>query len=394
MTSIVRGVLVAVSLACLLAVVMVSMDLGDTTEVDLASESDQRRWLKSEPLSIRPLSAELVERIEQIGASQPKLDPNASLSEADIQRLQEQQIAAQKAAYKELQPLVELLLKRNRRHVTSRLVNAQAKLLNEDVDGFVADYVRLFDLERSNKVELATSLAAQSSDTRILNAVVPYLRTSPDWGRTYLETIRREGIQPAVRLVNHYKYYPANHRVFFETLIREGYLDQAYLAFFQYLGDDATEFLSIPYDPEFLGYPGAAPFNWLYPNDIASRRPNGGAEVVYTRERNILLYQIFPLSPGDYDIRAEMTGAASSSRGYFAWEILCLPEGNLITRHTIESLSTTPETISFPVDIPRRGCSYQTLRLVGQPGSFPRPVYAEISKVEIARRTTGSEDNE
>ena len=169
-------------------------------------------------------------------------------------------------------------------------------------------------------------------------------------------------------------------------MIEQGALDQAYLAFFQYLGDDATEFLSIPYDPEFLGYPGAAPFNWLYPRETAARRPNGGVEVVYNRERNVLLSQIFPLSPGLYDFGSEMTGAASTTRGYFAWEVLCLPTGRSLVRSNIENLGTRASTQAFEVEIPAQGCSYQVLRLVGIPGSFPRSVYAEISSVSIKRR--------
>ncbi|MEO1028905.1 MAG: hypothetical protein AAFX02_07585 [Pseudomonadota bacterium] len=235
-------------------------------------------------------------------------------------------------------------------------------------------------------------LAEQSRDLNVLNAVRPHLEDAPKWGRAYLKAISDGDIQPPERLAKFYKPYPSEHRGYFEALIRKGQLDLAYLAFFDYLEDKT--YLSIPYDPEFLGYPGAAPFNWAYNAKYTSRRPSGAAEVsLFGGERPVLLSQAFPLSAGTYEVVSDMYGEASKARGYFAWQVQCINQSRPLVEHRIEELSTRIQTERFIVDVPRN-CPYQVLKLVGVPGSFPRTVVAEISRVNITRLEAVQEPTE
>lgn len=349
---------------------------------DLDKPETIKRWLQANPLSTQPLAGRLRDLVSNTTEFSDDLVNLNNLSEAEKVIAQEQIIDARKQVFIDAAPLIDALFDRNKRNDTSRVAQAMEKLFDGDFEGYVADSVRVIELNRNIEGELASRLAELSRDRQVFEAVRPYLDSSPPWGRQYVRAVLEGETQPPERLIEYFRPFPADQRRLIDALLRRGSIDQAYVAFIRYLGDDPTEYLGSPYDPEFLGYPGPPPFNWNYQSQNVTRRSTG-VEVNYSGERNQLLHQITPLSSGNHQFSVRMSGNASPTYGYFAWQIQCITTREMLANHEVRELRTVPTTISFPISVPSRNCPYQIIKLVGIPGSFPKSVYTEVTRISI-----------
>jgi len=177
-------------------------------------------------------------------------------------------------------------------------------------------------------------------------------------------------------------------------LVGSGDFQRAYLAWINFLPENALSGIAFVYDGDFAGLPGPPPFNWRLFSEGSgnaemvrkSNLPQGTAlEANYFSEQPATLAeQTIVLEPGSYVFSYSVTASRDGDiGGGLGWSLRCLDKQS---RELLRSglLPTQPTRVDVRFVVPA-GCVAQKLSLVGTSGDVPATIRADYSGLTVTR---------
>lgn len=282
-----------------------------------------------------------------------------------------------------MQVLSEHVLRLDPRNRAARFVSAQLAVTRGQSDEAMAALVPLVTLDRSNAQIYIQEMAALAATADGRETLLATLSKAPGWGGSLVRQLAATSTDTDF-LFRLFELYPEGQSSFVQALARRGELERAHLTFLNFLSADQIQQVSAPFDGQFQGLAGAQPFNWVINKSYAGFENGGGLFASFFGQgRPMIAEQLVRLSPGPYRARFVMSGQVFQNGGHFAWTIGCTRSGEtLLTRPIVELLSSNTE-YDAGFTVPDTGCRFQTLRLTGVAGAFPRTSRAIITSVEI-----------
>lgn len=283
-----------------------------------------------------------------------------------------------------MQTLSEHVLHLDPRNRAARFVAAQLAVAREQPQAAMQALVPLLALDRQNSAAYLAEMASIAATAEGRQVLLDALSSRPPWGAGLVRRLAQSTVDTDF-LLSLLDLYPEGQSSFVQALVRRGDLERAHLTFLNFLPLDLVTRIGVPFDRQFRGTDGAQPFNWVINRTYANLEKAGGLSVSFFGQgRPIIAEQILRLSPGPYRADFVMNGELFQNGGHFDWSLECTRTGEpLMTRPIIELLSS-PTNHEALFDVPGNGCSFQTLRLRGVAGAFPRTSRATVTEVNIS----------
>lgn len=139
-----------------------------------------------------------------------------------------------------------------------------------------------------------------------------------------------------------------------------------------------------PYDGDFVGKPGGAPFGWDLPSGSSgvAEIDEGAMHVVFFgRDRVDAARQLLLLPPGTYRL-ADKARLEEGDGGTLRWKIACAESGVSLFERPVAGPGIDDGTL---FTVPVKSCPAQWLVLYAQPGPDIRPETLVIERVAIWR---------
>jgi len=166
----------------------------------------------------------------------------------------------------------------------------------------------------------------------------------------------------------------AERQAYYERLLREDLIEEAYLAWVNSLTAAQRQYLGLLFDGSFELPLGGNGFAWRYTAldrvDVARARFTGEDENALRLRFNRLrtpfehLSQRLFLAPGSYEVTGFSRGLNLISEGGFRWQALCqAPRQDLLGESRRIFATETWTEFRFKFDLPT-SCTHQELRLV------------------------------
>jgi len=295
--------------------------------------------------------------------------------------------------------LLEQARRREPRWPAPRLLLAQQYLLADKVDGAVGEVAGLTRLGTSVGDQLLQTLVPLSKDPATRPAVLSALRRDPLLRQAFIAYVSRQGGDAALlfkSLVSAPDTSSAadEQAVVVGLLVGSGDFQRAYLAWINFLPENALSGIAFVYDGDFAGLPGPPPFNWRLFSEGSgnaemvrkSNLPQGTAlEANYFSEQPATLAeQTIVLEPGSYVFSYSVTASRDGDvGGGLGWSLRCLDKQS---RELLRSglLPTQPTRVDVRFVVPA-GCVAQKLSLVGTSGDVPATIRADYSGLTVTR---------
>lgn len=137
------------------------------------------------------------------------------------------------------------------------------------------------------------------------------------------------------------------------------------------------------FNSEFDKVEAPPPFNWTFATSGGVAEPSGGGRlqvIYYGREDTALAQQLLLLSPGQYQLRMDVSGQVGDGTA-IAWSLTCLPQKRAIISLPLKQ-GMRQAVIAFLVS---PDCPAQRLDLIGSAGEFPRSLDFAVSKLKLTR---------
>lgn len=139
------------------------------------------------------------------------------------------------------------------------------------------------------------------------------------------------------------------------------------------------------YNADFSDMPALAPFNWHFPNDGSVAEPlgDGRLQVIhYGRQTTVIAEQLLVLKEGSFEIAGKLLNASDSRRS-IAWEVRCVPGGELLTRIPLDR-QTSPSAFVARFTV-SPACRAQRLQLVLTQTELGSAYSFTVSKLDLRR---------
>jgi hypothetical protein len=292
--------------------------------------------------------------------------------------------------------LVDAAIRRDPRSVTPWFLRLRMAAEANDGRGVAVAALRLLAINPSRGDRYLPVLAAITPDPAAQPLILAALQRKPAWARLYSQAIVKQGTAPATVFRTIQAQVSAldpgagtAQANFLDAMVRQGEFDQAYLAWINFLPEEALDKVGPIYDPEFRGLPGPPPFNWQLSDGTsqAKLRTGGGLTVNYSSEReNRLAGQIVMLPAGTYRLTTAVEMADAPGAGGVEWQLMCLPGTRPLVRVPLDNGGTVA---SPPFEIPA-DCKAQRLALTGQSQQFPVTRDLTIRSIAIERAGGGA----
>ena len=241
---------------------------------------------------------------------------------------------------------------------------------------------------------LVPELARMISDPRTGGALIGLLRDDPDMRDAVLGKLASGGADPDLILRvarstgagGRSGPAPAWQPAMLSKMVEKGDVERAHLLWRGFSGANEAD-PATPYDGNFRGLPGPAPFNWQLlssPAGVAERTQAQSLDVeYYGRERAALASQLLMLKPGRYRLSFRAEGDATGEGSRLAWLVSCAGgAGAQLLEAPLQRVGSTPKVIAAAFTVPA-GCPAQWLRLTGIPDEFPTGQSATIADLRI-----------
>jgi hypothetical protein len=298
--------------------------------------------------------------------------------------------------------LMKVLGARTNRNTQVQLWLAQRALLAQDyAAGFLhldAALRRAPDLGRAVYPVLAVAL----EDPRAIPPMAQRLRAGPEWREKFIPYLtRREDAAPQAQALlaalrgGEGGTTDAEVEGLMATLLMSGDLAKARNVWRSFLPRSAASADGAPYDGEFRGLPGAAPFNWRLETDdgVTAERTQAldgrpALHVQYSVARHhVLAEQLMLLPPGAYRLTGEGMTEAGEAPARLSWRVSCAEQaGSAFVETPVRGESGGWRTFSADFDVPAQGCAAQSLRLVNAAQDSFAGADAWISNLRITPR--------
>lgn len=248
---------------------------------------------------------------------------------------------------------------------------------------------------------IMTVLAAVSNTDEGRAALAQKLATRPFWRLAFFQTaVNSTPPQVLLELLSALPRNPdvaaaeQEQRAVFLALINAGDGISAYRTWQQMLPASYRARAQGVYDGNFSQWPGAAPFNWMLPEEgigtasmvAAGDLPEATAlDVRYFGSTGGLLAEQYVFAPpGSYRLQlAARRRTSGATGGRLSMEVRCV-NGEVVATLPLDPLDTHLRTLSVPVAVPA-SCQLLRLRLVGTPGEVFSEVEAQITGVALVR---------
>jgi hypothetical protein len=298
--------------------------------------------------------------------------------------------------------LLEQARRREPRWVTPRLLLAQQYMLAGKAAGAVSEIAGINRLDSTLGSQLVEALVPLSKDPTTRVAVLSALRGDPGLREAFINHVTRKGGDAAL-LFKSLVAAPGGSSVaddqaaVVNMLAGNGDFQRAYLAWINFLPENALSGIAFIYDGNFAGLPGTPPFNWRLSNDGSgnaeltrkSTLPQGTAlEANYFSEQPAMLAeQTVVLEPGSYVFSYSVTGSRDADLGgSLGWSLRCLDkQGTELLRSGL--LPPRPTRVDVRFVVPATGCAAQELSLVGVSGDMATTIRAEYSGLTVTRQS-------
>lgn len=280
--------------------------------------------------------------------------------------------------------LSEHVIQLNPRNRIARFVGAQIAVLSGEPETAMQSLANLLTLNPSQSETYLAEISVLAQTQVGQNAVIDALKSEPIWTGQLVRQLTRDVDDPEF-LVRLFEYYPPGQNSYIRALADRGELERAHLTFLNFLPTELIGRTGVPFDGGFEGFPGAQPFNWRVHSEYASYEPQGGIYISFFGQgRPTIASQTLRLSPGTYSVQFEMNGRIHRSGGHLNWLMICSRSEEVLFELPITELlsSTTEFQLSF--DVPDQQCTFQTLKLLGVAGEFPRTTRALLRRVDIS----------
>ena len=291
-------------------------------------------------------------------------------------------------------PIMQEVVRRDPRATSARVWLMADALRRNDLATAIGQIERLMAVDvgqRDAYFPILADLARHPSAERPLAAA---LANGAGWRGQFLGYLTTRGVDPAriFRLNTGAagdagrNAEPAQGGLILQ-LIGRGDYDGAYLAWINFLPQDALAKVATVYDGNFVGLPGPRPFNWTFNDGEAASvgiDPGHGLRIDYPGAQNArLAVQTILLKPGNYTLDYSALGSGEAADGgALTWRVTCLPANKLILDQPITGLSDRAADHAVRFTIPD-GCSAQTLSIEATLGTFPQSRSATIVRVAI-----------
>ena len=243
---------------------------------------------------------------------------------------------------------------------------------------------------------LVPELARMISDPKTGNALIGLLRDDPAMRDAVLEKLASGGAEADLVLRvaqstgagGRSGPAPAWQSALLSKLVEKGDVQRAHQLWRAFAGASDADGRAAPYDGNFRGLPGPAPFNWQFlsgPAGVAERTQTQSLDVeYYGRQRAALASQLIVLQPGRYRLSFRAEGDATGQGSRLAWIVSCSGgTGVQLIEAPLERVGSTPKMIAAAFTVPASGCPGQWLRLTGIPDEFPTGQSATIADLRI-----------
>ncbi|MEN2785443.1 hypothetical protein ACFOKI_12505 [Sphingomonas qilianensis] len=257
--------------------------------------------------------------------------------------------------------------------------------------------LRLLAVDPPQYLTYLPMLAAAARDRQAIAPIAAALSINPPWRAPFLSLLAQHKYDPAVRyaLMNPLDRtrptgIAGDDTAFVTDLVNKGDIERAYLAWVSMLPDDALGAVGAPYDANFAGLPGAAPFNWQL-IDAGSDHATigeGALNVSYAgRQVSTLASQVVMLAPGSYRLASTLDEASSATPGStgsaLTWRVTCLPARGVLGELTLDPAVIGRPQRSPDFIVPGQDCAAVSLALIGTASAFPVRLSARIASVAL-----------
>ena len=279
-------------------------------------------------------------------------------------------------------------LRRNPRILPARLLRAQRSLEEGRYDETARELGTLISVDRRRLDEYLAALTEVSSFPEGQNAVLELLENNPWWEGRLMERLNSQSpdfqfLLEASRLVEEAR--PA----FMERLVKEGRLDMALEAWFEFTGIDRAS-VNWPYNPAFEDTGVLPPFNWQIMDGVSEILSRGGLYVVHTARNDVVFARQFTvLQPGEYDLSAAATGQMVTGAGDVLIRISCAASGDILVGLSLGRSTEGDIEAADRFTVPEEDCPFQRIDIAGTTGQFPRVSRLEIDRLNITPVSAG-----
>jgi hypothetical protein len=344
-----------------------------------AAMLDPQHARPSAPPSLGPPAARLAQR---------PLDRNA-LSQVAL----EDTLAGRR---KEALPIMQEVVRRDPRATAGRVWLMADALRRNDLATAIGQIERLMSVDvgqRTAYFPILAEIARQRSAERPLAAA---LASGVSWRTEFLGYLTTRGVDPAriFRLNTgtagkaEANGENAQGGLILQFIARGDY-DGAYLAWINFLPQDALTKVTTVYDGSFAGLPGPQPFNWTFNDGEAASvgiDRGHGLRIDYPGSQTArLANQIVLLKPGSYTLEYVAQGSGEvADGGALNWRLLCLPDNKQILDLPIAGLNDRASGRAANFVVPE-GCNAQMLSIEATLGTFPQSRSVSIARVAIRK---------
>ncbi len=149
------------------------------------------------------------------------------------------------------------------------------------------------------------------------------------------------------------------------------------------------------YDPNFAGWPGAVPFNWLLSDApgatvkrvrAADLPETSALEIEYGGSTSVMMAeQIARVDPGSYRLEVKARSRSQGATGgRLSIDVRCATSGDRLATLPLDDLSAGASLRSTTLTVPA-GCDAVRVRIEGQPGEVFSATAAQLTALQLVR---------
>lgn len=279
--------------------------------------------------------------------------------------------------------IAEHLLKVAPRSTYARISLAELDFLSGNYASATHHISKALALGGSSSSALIDALAEMARNPQTRPFVASLIADQPRWSSTLTMRLASTSAQEGF-LWDWAEGDKRGEAAVVRALLQQSRLDLAYSAFLTFLEPEDSTATTTPYDLNFEGLPGTAPFTWAIDKKAASLEPNGGLAVSsYGSRRQSLARQVTKIPAGLNRARVIMSGSVTDRGNNFEWAIYCYHSRTPLWTMRPTNLPSEPTLMTETFTVPENDCEFQQVELAGLPGDFPRTGRALIRSFEI-----------
>ncbi|MAV49797.1 MAG: hypothetical protein CME93_02430 [Hyphomonadaceae bacterium] len=270
------------------------------------------------------------------------------------------------------------------RERTARFVAAEIAAQQQDAVLLFDRLTRLITLDPERRQAYITRLAELSATPYGRDILFDAVAEKPDWARGLVNELARQSNDPAF-LLQLFEYYPDGQNTYVKTLVREGELERAHIAFLDLLPQTRRPRVTTPYNREFDELEGAQPFNWVINRRFGSLEPTSGLAVSFFGGGSPeIAKQLIRAPAGPFLFTFVSQGETHANGGHLQWTISCARSDQVLLQAPVLDLTDTPTETSTAFEIPSANCHFQYLTLSGVAGAYPKITRAVFSETRLS----------